>query len=134
MHPSLKPPGFRDPSARSFRGVRTPAQGARFPQCAPSRHAGALLPHALQAALFVAVVALVSLPQARSFSETFGWLPLWLLAIPSTAWLALWAASRFGDAEEARMARAPRRQRIDASLPRTRAAAGARRSGHRAAA
>ena len=34
----------------------------------------------------------VLLPAARGFSDTFGWLPLWLLAMPLSAW---WALHRF---------------------------------------
>ncbi|HEY4529099.1 MAG TPA: hypothetical protein VIG97_02035 [Luteimonas sp.] len=43
---------------------------------------------------FLAVVAMLSLPQARNASPTFGWLPLWLAGLPAAAGLALAAARR----------------------------------------
>lgn len=43
---------------------------------------------------FLAVVAMLSLPQARTASATFGWLPLWLAGLPAAAGLALAAARR----------------------------------------
>lgn len=43
---------------------------------------------------FLAVVAMLSLPEARTASSTFGLLPLWLAGLPATAWLALAAARR----------------------------------------
>lgn len=46
------------------------------------------------AALFLAVMAMLSLPPARAASATFGWLPLWLAGLPATAWLALALARR----------------------------------------
>lgn len=49
---------------------------------------------AVLAMLFLAAVALLSLPQARGASAAFGWLPLWLLGLPATAWLALAVARR----------------------------------------
>jgi hypothetical protein len=44
--------------------------------------------------MFLAAVAMLSLPQAREASATFGWLPFWLAGLPATAWLALAAARR----------------------------------------
>ncbi len=32
------------------------------------------------------LVAMLSLPAARSVNDTFGWLPFWLLALPLAAW------------------------------------------------
>jgi len=49
----------------------------------------ALLARLLLGTLCVAAVAVLSLPQARAVSAVFGWTPLWLLAAPSSAWLAL---------------------------------------------
>jgi hypothetical protein len=46
------------------------------------------------AAMFLAVVAMLSLPQARGASAVLGWLPLWLAGLPASAWLALAAARR----------------------------------------
>lgn len=43
----------------------------------------------VMALTFLAAVAMASLPQARAASATFGWLPLWLAALPASAWLAL---------------------------------------------
>lgn len=63
--------------------------------------AGAAAPdwaaRALVAALFLAAVAVLSLPQARHASPAFGWVPLWLLGLPATAWLALRLARRRPD-------------------------------------
>lgn len=55
----------------------------------------------------VAVVGLLSFPALRAASETFGWLPFWLLALPLSAWataraLRLRAARAHADAEAAR--------------------------------
>jgi hypothetical protein len=47
------------------------------------------LARGLLGAMFLAVVAMASLPGAREASATFGWMPLWLLAMPASAWLAL---------------------------------------------
>jgi hypothetical protein len=46
------------------------------------------------ALVFLAAMAMLSLPQARAASATFGWLPLWLPGLPATAWLALALARR----------------------------------------
>lgn len=45
-----------------------------------------LLEQCLLAAAALALVAMLSLPAMRSVSESFGWLPFWLLALPLTAW------------------------------------------------
>lgn len=138
MHPSCPlPPSTTPRHARRRRGaVDVPRLRPRASRCAVDAPAArVLLARALQALLFVAVVAMSSLPQARTVSETFGWLPLWLLAIPSAAWLALWAAARFGDAADAPTARATRRLRgVTAAAPRPRPAAATRRALDRAAA
>lgn len=42
----------------------------------------------------LALVALLSLPAARGVSDTFGWLPFWLLALPLTAWAVARALRR----------------------------------------
>ena len=47
-----------------------------------------LLEQCLLAAAALALVAMLSLPAMRSVSESFGWLPLWLLTLPLTAWAA----------------------------------------------
>lgn len=40
----------------------------------------------LLGAAALALVALLSLPAARGVSDTFGWLPFWMLALPLSAW------------------------------------------------
>lgn len=85
-------------------------------QTRPDIHSGldALMRHAV--AIGVAIVAL--LPAARGFSPTFGWMPLWLVAMPLCAW---WALHRF---------RMPAREADEAAMPvrmRRRAGAQARR-------
>ena len=47
---------------------------------------------ALRYAIAIGATLLVLLPAARGFSSAVGWLPLWLLAMPLTAW---WALHRF---------------------------------------
>lgn len=49
---------------------------------------GACLPHCLLAAAALGTLTVLSLPPARGVSEWFGWLPLWWVAMPLTAWLA----------------------------------------------
>ncbi len=46
----------------------------------------------LRHAVAVGAVLVLLLPAARGFSQTFGWLPLWLLVMPLSAW---WALHRF---------------------------------------
>ncbi|GAB3371728.1 hypothetical protein GCM10027431_21070 [Lysobacter rhizosphaerae] len=46
----------------------------------------------LRYALAIGAVLVLLLPAARGFSETLGWLPLWLLAMPA---VALWAVRGF---------------------------------------
>jgi len=41
------------------------------------------------ASTILAAVAMLSLPQARGASATFGLLPFWLAVLPAAAWLAL---------------------------------------------
>jgi len=43
-------------------------------------------------ALAIGAALVLLVPAARGFSPTFGWLPLWLLAMPAVAW---WALSGF---------------------------------------
>ena len=50
------------------------------------------LEDALRYAIAIGVVLVLLLPAARGFSETLGWLPLWLLAMPA---VALWALRGF---------------------------------------
>ena len=61
-----------------------------------SDHAGyeidARIDDVLRYALAIGGVLVLLLPAARGFSETLGWLPLWLLAMPA---VALWARRGF---------------------------------------
>ena len=46
----------------------------------------ALIEQSLLGAVALGLVAMLSLPAARSTSESLGWLPFWLLALPLSAW------------------------------------------------
>ena len=46
----------------------------------------------LLGALFLGVIAVLSLPAARADSAAFGWMPLWLLGMPLASLAALAAA------------------------------------------
>lgn len=46
----------------------------------------------LRYAIAIGATLLLLVPAARGSSETLGWLPLWLLAMPLSAW---WALHRF---------------------------------------
>ena len=50
------------------------------------------LERALRRIVLVGLLAVVLLPAARGSSDLLGWLPLWLLAMPLSAW---WALHRF---------------------------------------
>ena len=52
----------------------------------------AVLPGVPGLALAMGIALVATVPAARGFSETFGWMPLWLLGMPLTAW---WALHRF---------------------------------------
>lgn len=63
----------------------------------PIRHPDAAdvdprLDAALRYAFAIGAVLVLLLPAARGVHATIGWLPLWLLAMPATAW---WALHRF---------------------------------------
>jgi len=77
-------------------------------QTRPDTHSGIEIALRHAVAIGAAVVAL--LPAARGFSPTFGWMPLWLVAMPLCAW---WALHRFRlparESEEAAPVRARRR-------------------------
>lgn len=88
---------FRDPSATS---------------------ADARLEALLRYAIAIGAVLVLLLPAARGSHAALGWLPLWLLLMPMTAW---WALHRF-----ALPAWAPGR-RVAAARPRPRAVVQARR-------
>ncbi|MFC3815109.1 hypothetical protein [Lysobacter sp. GCM10012299] len=69
----------------------------------------------LRHAVAIGAVLVLLLPAARGFSDTFGWMPLWLLAMPLCAW---WALHRF---------RLPAKENAPDAQPRMR-----RRSGEQA--
>jgi BarA-like signal transduction histidine kinase len=54
----------------------------------PQRHLSSvsLVEQCLLGAVALALVAMLSLPAARSAGATFGWMPFWLLALPLMAW------------------------------------------------
>jgi len=69
------------------------------------------LEDALRYALAIGGVLVLLWPGARGFSETLGWLPLWLLAMPA---VALWALRGFplpGATHETAAASVVRRRR-----------------------
>lgn len=76
-------------------------------------------------ALFVAAIAVLSLPQARAVSASLGWVPFWLLALPASAWLAL-QAQRYAMRLAATPVPLVQRRRGPAPATRRRAVAGAR--------
>ena len=87
----------------------------------------------LKYALAIGGVLVLLLPGARGFSETLGWLPLWLIGMPA---VALWALRGFPlpvrPAEEIAALPAPRRRRAGPQA-RRRARSVARRVFSRAA-
>lgn len=60
----------------------------------PHSSSVSLLEQALLGAAALAAIAMLSLPAARGVSETFGWLPFWMLALPLTAWAVARALRR----------------------------------------
>lgn len=58
----------------------------------------------LRYALAIGAALVVLLPGARGFSDTVGWLPLWLLVMPA---MALWALRGFPLPRRSREARPP---------------------------
>lgn len=59
---------------------------------APAGDIDIRLDDALKYALAIGAVLVLLLPGARGFSESLGWLPLWLLGMPA---VALWAVRGF---------------------------------------
>jgi hypothetical protein len=53
----------------------------------PHPSSASLIEQGLIGMVALALVALLSLPAVRGMSETFGWLPFWLPALPLTAWV-----------------------------------------------
>lgn len=64
-----------------------------------------LLEQSLLGAIALALVAMLSLPAARGVSDSIGWLPFWLLALPLSAWMTA-RSLRYRDDLERRRARA----------------------------
>jgi hypothetical protein len=77
-------------------------------------------------ALFVAAIAVLSLPQARAASAGFGWVPFWLLALPASAWLALQAQRLLLPADRTPASSSSMRRRSLAPASRRRVASGTR--------
>jgi hypothetical protein len=67
----------------------------------------------LRHAVAIGTAIVVLLPAARGYSPTFGWMPLWLVAMPLAAW---WALHRFC---------LPAREAADATASRARRRSGA---------
>lgn len=67
-----------------------------------------LIEQSLLGAAALGLVAMLSLPAARSTSESLGWLPFWLLALPLSAWavarLLRWREQRAMGASQRPMA------------------------------
>lgn len=47
---------------------------------------------AMRQAALIGLIAVLALPAARGYNAWLGWMPLWLLGMPLTAW---WALHRF---------------------------------------
>ncbi len=86
-------------------------------------------------ALAAGFALVATVPAARAFSETFGWMPLWLLGMPASACLLRYLRGRREAAADASRARAeavrPRRAAVAASR---RGRGGRRLPGHSRAA
>jgi hypothetical protein len=73
----------------------------------------------LRGAVALGIFAVLLLPAGRGHSDAIGWLPLWLLAMPLTAW---WALHRFALPRWPRSAALePRRRRLHPQATRRRA-------------
>ncbi|HYG07840.1 MAG TPA: hypothetical protein VD865_15725 [Stenotrophomonas sp.] len=69
-------------------------------------------------------------PAARGYSQWLGWMPLWLVGMPLTAW---WALYRFRLPQRPAGAASPRRRRLPQARRRALAARPAPRTSARAA-
>lgn len=67
----------------------------------PQRHHSSVsfFEQGLLAAVALALVAMLSLPAMRSVSESFGWVPFWLMTLPLTAWAVARALRHRGQRE-----------------------------------
>ena len=85
----------------------------------------------LRHAVAIGAVLVLLIPAARGFSDTLGWMPLWLLAMPLCAW---WALHRFRlPANEAGADVQPRLRRRSGEQARRRRTASPRRKHSQAA-
>jgi len=75
-----------------------------------------LIEHALLGASALGLVAILAFPEARGASETYGWLPFWLLALPICAW-AVARALRGRASQESATRPLARVHRLDAGVP-----------------
>ncbi len=50
------------------------------------------LDRAVKQAVLIGLIVVLALPTARGYSAWLGWMPLWLLGMPLTAW---WTLHRF---------------------------------------
>lgn len=82
--------------------------------------------HGLLGMAALALVALLSLPAVRGVSDTFGWLPFWLLALPLSAWAVARALRRRSNAGHALPMASV--HPIGAARPRTQGAQALRRA------
>lgn len=103
----------------------------RHPAARPTDAMRSPIAQCVLGALFVAAIAVLSLPQARAASAGFGWVPFWLLALPASAWLALQAQRLLSPAARPPALSSSTRRRSLAPASRRRVASGTR--GRRAA-
>lgn len=83
-----------------------------------SRAAGDIDPrldHALRQIVLIGLIAVLALPAARGHNAWLGWMPLWLLGMPLSAW---WALHRFRLPRGAAATVRPMRRRIRAQARR----------------
>lgn len=66
------------------------------------------LDSALKQAVLIGIIAVLAIPAARGYNAWLGWMPLWLLGMPSVAW---WALHRFRLPRRLAMAARPIRRR-----------------------
>jgi hypothetical protein len=67
------------------------------------------LERALRRIVLLGLLAVLAVPAARGSSALLGWLPLWLLGMPLSAW---WALHRFALPRWPRPVAVPRRRRM----------------------
>lgn len=67
---------------RPFRSVSAPATTVSFPA----------LERGLRLAILLGSVTVLLVPMARGYSAWLGWMPMWLVGMPLSAW---WALHRF---------------------------------------